>query len=94
MERLQLTRILELLSDRGCQVSYTSLRRFIQLRGWQVRAARTVRMEDRAPGEAAELDFGRLGYIKDPGSGRRRAVWALIVVLTYSRYCFVWPSFS
>ena len=35
-------------------------------------------MEDTAPGEVAEADFGRLGMI------RRRAVGGLIIVLVYS----------
>ena len=51
-------------------------------------------MEESAPGEVAEMDFGRLGLIEDPETGRRRAVWALIIVLTYSRHSFVWPTFS
>ena len=51
-------------------------------------------MEDGPPGEVAELDFGRLGLIADPESGRRRTVWALIVVWRYSRHCFVWPTTS
>ena len=34
------------------------------------------------------------GLIEDPETGRRRAVWALIIVLTYSRHSFVWPTFS
>ena len=48
-----------------------------------------------APGEVAELDFGRLGFIQDPETGRRCAVWAaLIVVLAHSRHCFLWPTCS
>ena len=93
-DRLQVTRIHELLAGRGCRVSYTSLRRFIQRRGWQRRSPATVRMGESAPGEVAEMDFGRLGVIEDPETGRRRAVWALIIVLTYSRHSFVWPTFS
>ena len=93
-DRLQVTRIQELLAGRGCRVSYTSLRRFIQRRGWQRRSPATVRMGESAPGEVAEMDFGRLGLMQDPETGRRRAVWALIVVLTYSRHSFVWPTFS
>ena len=42
----------------------------------------------------AELDFGRLGFIQDPETGRRCAVWALIVVLAHSRHSFVWPTYS
>ena len=93
VDRLQLTRIQELLAEQGCWVSYTSLRRFIQRRNWQSRSRTTVRMEQSAPGEVAELDFGRLGYIEDPETGRR-TVWALIVVLAYSQHCFVWPTFN
>ena len=93
-DRLQVTRIHELLAGRGCRVSYTSLRRFIQRRGWQRRSPATVRMGESAPGEVAEMDFGRLGLIEDPATGRRRVVWALIIVLSYSRHSFVWPTFS
>ena len=90
-DRLQVTRIQELLAARGCVVSYTSLRRFILKRNWGRRGIRTVRMADTEPGEVAEADFGRLGMLQDPVTGRRRAVWALLVVLSYSRHCFVWP---
>ena len=94
VDRLQVTRIQELLGQRGCAVSYTSLRRFLQRRNWRRRSIRTVRMENTPPGEVAELDFGRLGYIVDQETGRLPAVWALLVVLTYSRYSFLWPSYS
>ena len=89
-----MTRVQELLAERGCEVSYSSLRRFIQRRGWRRRQPVTVRMEDGPPGEVAEMDFGRLGLVTDPESGRRRTVWALIVVWRYSRHCFVWPTTS
>ena len=55
-----------------------------------------------APSEVAEFDFSRLGLLPDPASaagpalerGRRRTVWALIIVLRHSRHCFVWPTRS
>ena len=40
------------------------------------------------------MDFGRLGLMEDSETGRRRAVWALIIVLSYSRHSFVWPTLS
>ena len=94
VDRLQVTRIQELLAQRGCEVSYTSLRRFLQRKHWRRRSLRTVRMEQSAPGEVAELDFGRLGYVVDQETGRRQAVWTLLVVLAYSRHSFVWPTCS
>ena len=94
VDRLQMTRIQELLAERGCCVSYNSLRRFILRRNWLRRNPRTVRMGKSPPGEVAEMDFGRLGYIRDPESGRRRTVWALTVVLAYFRHSFLWPIHS
>ena len=93
-DRLQVTRIHELLAERGCRVSYPSVGRFIRRRGWRRRSTSTVRMGESAPGDVAEMDFGRLGLMDDPEAGRRRVVWALIVVLSYSRHSFVWPTFS
>ena len=93
-ERLQITRIHELLAQQGCAVSYTSLRRYIARRGWGKGPATTVRMAEPPPGQVAECDFGRLGYLLDPESGRKRLVWALVVVLPFSRHCFVWPLFQ
>ena len=92
-DRLQVTRIHELLLARGCPVTYQSVRRFIERRHWRRPRRTTVRMEETPPGEVAEVDFGRLGLIHDPESGRRRTVWALIVVLGYSRHSIVWPTF-
>ena len=65
-----MTRVQELLAERGCEVSYSSLRRFIQRRGWRQRQPVTVRMEDGPPGEVAEMDFGRLGlHPRTPRAG-------------------------
>ena len=94
VDGLKMTRIQELLCERGCRVSCNSLRRFILRRNWLRRNPRMVRMDESPPGEVAEMDFGRLGYIHDPDSGRRRTVWALMVVLVYSRHCFLWPTHS
>ena len=90
-DRLQMTRIHELLAGRGCGVSYQSLRRFIIRRSWSKPSRTTVRMEDTPPGQVAEADFGRLGLIGDPGTGRRKLVWAMLIVLCHSRHCFLWP---
>ena len=93
-DRLQVTRIHELLAGHGCPVSYPSLRRFILKRNWRKLGTTTVRMEDTPPGEAAEADFGRLGLRSGPVTGRRRTVWAMVIVLGHSRHCFVWPMQS
>jgi transposase len=92
-EHIELTRIQELLGNHHCTVGYTSLRRFVARRGWSKNNQNTVRMPDTEPGEVAEMDFGRLGMLWDPDSGRKRLVWFMVIVLSYSRHCFVWPMF-
>ncbi len=87
-QRYQLTRIAELLD---LPVSYTTLRRYVRDHGLGGSSRDTVRMADTAPGEVAEFDFGRLGLLIDPATGKRHLVWALNIVLTYSRHQFVWP---
>lgn len=94
-DQLKLTRVQELLAERHCMVPYTCLHRFVTKRGWVGKRSRTtVRMADTEPGQVAEADFGRLGLMWDPQSGRRRQAWGLVIVLGYSRHEFVWPLFS
>jgi hypothetical protein len=45
---------------------------------------------DWAPGEIAEMDFGRLGTLVHAETGARQVVWALTVILPFSRFAFVW----
>lgn len=90
-EQLQLTRVAELLAQRGICVTYTTLRRFVRSQGLRAAPRDTVRMADTAPGEVAEFDFGRLGPLVDPTTGKRQIVWAMNIVLSYSRHQFVWP---
>jgi hypothetical protein len=90
-EHLQLTRIQELLAQQGVPVTYTTLRRFVRQAGLWKPARSTVRMAGTAPGEIAQMDFGRLGVLINPLTSRRQVVWALVVVLAYSRHAFVRP---
>lgn len=90
-DRLKLTRIQELLGQQGVTVKYTTLRRFVRQAGLAKASKSTVRMAETAPGEVAEMDFGKLGRLVDPATGKGRTVWALVIVLAASRYSFVWP---
>jgi len=93
--KLKLTRIQELLAQQHCLVPYMSLRRFVLRKGWLGKSSQTtVRMADTEPGEVAEADFGRLGLVWDPQSGRKRQAWGMLTVLGYSRHSFLWPVFG
>ena len=69
---LRLTKVQQLLTRQGIDVPYSSLHRFaVQHCGFADRRRLTVRRAETAPGELAEVDFGRLGLVWDPEAGRR-----------------------
>ena len=76
-ERLKLTRVQELLGQQGLVVTYTTLRRFVRQAGLWEAPKSTVRMAETAPGEVAELDFGKLGRLVDPVTGKGQTVWEI-----------------
>jgi transposase len=91
-DHLLLTRIQELLeAHHRVQVKYTTLRRYVRQAGLWKQPRSTVRMAPTAPGEVAEMDFGKLGTLIDPLTSKRQVVYGLLVVLVYSRYAFFWP---
>jgi transposase len=92
-EHLQLTRVQELIGQRGLHVPYTTLERFVRRLGLKSRGRRgdTVRMVPTPPGEVAEMDFERLGLLLNPETGRQQWIWGLSITLTYSRHSFLWP---
>lgn len=92
---LRLTKVHELLGRRGVHVPYSSLHRFaVKYCGFSERVRVTVRRAECEPGELGELDFGRLGLIPHPESGRRRMLWCLPVVLGFSRHQYVHVTHS
>jgi len=87
---LRLTKVHELLGRLGMRVPYSSLHRFaIKRCSFHERQRITVRVADVEPGELAEVDFGRLGLVPDPETGRRCVLHALIVTLVYSRHQYI-----
>jgi hypothetical protein len=82
----------DLLTRRGVIVAQRTLHRYaLEVLGVG-RSARgvTVRVADGEPGQELQVDFGKMGLIGDPASGRRRVVWALIFTAVFSRHCYVW----
>jgi hypothetical protein len=87
---LRLAKVHQLLARQGVRVPYSSLHRFaVQHCGFRDERRVTVRVADVAPGELAEVDFGRLGFVHDPATGKRRTLHALIVTLVHSRHQYV-----
>jgi len=84
-------KIAELLARRGVEVPPRTVQRYIaEVLGRRRGRESTVRVNDGEPGDELQVDFGRMGYIVDPATGRRRVVHALIFTACFSRHCFVW----
>jgi hypothetical protein len=92
-ERLTLTKIHLKLTRLGIETTYSSLYRFVASE-IGIPSKTTVRMAETKPGEVAEVDFGRLGLVDDPETGRKRFAYALVVTLVYSRHQYVAVSFT
>lgn len=89
-DKLQLTRVRELLAP-DIDIPYMTLHRFVRVHRLAGAPRDTVRMADTTPGEVAEFDFGRLGRLTNPETGKYQLVWAMNIVLVFSRHQFVWP---
>ncbi len=90
---LRLTKIHDLLERRGVRVPYRTLHRFCTEELGHRRGTTTVRVADPEPGQELQVDFGRMGPLPDPGSGRRRICWALVFTAVFSRHTFVYLTF-
>jgi transposase len=85
-----MTSWLRLREEPGLKVSYSSFYRYVKkyLPEYLERSTVTVRREDPPPGEEVQIDYGYLGLMQDPVTGKRRRVWVFIMVLSHSRHMF------
>jgi transposase len=84
-------KIAELLERRGVGVPARTVQRYVaEVLGRHRGRESTVRVTDGEPGDELQVDFGRMGLVFDPATGRDRVVWALIFTACFSRHCFVW----
>jgi transposase len=85
-----------LRDEHGLSASVASFRRWVAATVPEEarRAQVTVLRGDVPPGEEAQIDYGLLGTWTDPVGGRRRKVWAFVMVLACSRYVFVQPTLT
>jgi transposase len=81
-----------LLGRKGIDVPQRTLARFCVERCGAGRRRTTVRVVDPPAARECQIDFGRLGLVKD--GERNRVCKALIFTCCYSRHQFVWPTFS
>jgi hypothetical protein len=91
---LTVVKVHELLERQGVVVPERTLHRYALEElgiGRSVRSS-TVRVNDGEPGDELQVDFGKLGRIPDPETGKQRDCWALVFTPVVSRFSFVWLS--
>jgi len=87
-------KITELLERRGVVVPVRTVQRYVHdVCGRSRGRGPTVRVADGEPGDELQVDFGRLGFLVDADSGRRRVVHGLVFTACFSRHCFVWLTY-
>lgn len=79
------------LENRDFQGSLSAVKRMYRRikRERGPRAEDVVLVVETAPGEVAQVDFGYVGKLFDPKSGRIRKAYAFVMVLGYSRLMYV-----
>jgi transposase len=88
---LTAVKIHELLGREGTVVPLRTVQRYVaEVCGRTRGQGPTVRVADGEPGVECQLDFGKMGLVPDPATGRMRVVHALVFTACYSRHQFVW----
>lgn len=82
-----------LRDEEGLSVSLSTFRRYIRATMADVVDVDrvTVWRPEVPPGEEVQIDYGRLGPWNEPGTQKRRSMWAFIMVLSFSRHMYVRP---
>ncbi|MBI4318746.1 MAG: IS21 family transposase [Chloroflexi bacterium] len=94
-KNVRLTKIRKLIRrQNGPDIPYATLNRFaIQELGFGHQRV-TVRVDDGEAGGEVQVDFGRMGLLPDPATGRRRICWALIFTAVFSRHLYAYLTFD
>jgi transposase len=77
----------------GLAIGYSTLKRYLSTQFQWGAPPVTVRLEVE-PGSQGQVDFGYVGKMRDPSSGKIRKAWAFMMTLSYSRHRFVRLVFS
>jgi len=78
---------LRLVKDHSYTGTYSSVKRFVH-RLRPPKPKLVMRMEV-APGEEAQVDFGSVGKLVDPATGKERPAFCFVMTLSYSRHMYV-----
>lgn len=80
----------EIICERhGVKASYSSFKRFIRSLPELNAPEKTTCALETDPGEEIQIDYGKMGRLLDPTTGKNRDVYAFIAIASHSRFKFV-----
>lgn len=83
---MTITQIFRLIEESGFRTSEATVRRYIKANFPEIQSKKyTVPIFCKA-GEEAQVDYGYVGLMKDPVSGKLRKTYVFVMTLSYSRY--------
>ena len=80
----------EIICERyGVTASYSSFKRFITTLPEIKTPEKTTCALETEPGEEVQIDYGKMGRLVDPLTGKNRDIYAFIAIASHSRFKFV-----
>ena len=71
------------------KVSYSSFKRFVKANSLVITPQKLTCRIEVPPGSEVQVDYGKMGLLLDPLTGKRRSVYAFIGTLSHSRHQYV-----
>lgn len=85
----------EIIKSRdGIEASYSTFKRFVKDKGITVKPRKQMIRIELPPGIEIQVDYGQVGRLTDPLSGRNRIVYAYCGILSHSRLPFIQYVFT
>ena len=71
------------------KVSYSTFKRFVKANEITIKPYKSTCRIEVEPGEEIQIDYGHMGLLYDPVTGKRKRVYAFIATLSHSRHMYV-----
>lgn len=75
--------------DLSGKISYSSFKRFVRAHGISLFPDRSTCRIEVKPASQLQVDYGKMGLLRDPLTGKRRTVYAFVGTLSFSRHKYV-----
>ena len=78
-----------LMAKHDLDTSYETFKNFIREKGLAKKLLKPMIRIELPPGLESQIDYGKVGLLEDPATGRNRVVWAFCGILSHSRLPFI-----